>query len=86
MFLGSYTLAQIAEHGSKENCWIGIEGKVYDVTEYVGSGFHPGKEAILKGCGKDATSLFNNRPNGSGAHSAMARNILKRYLIGTIAQ
>ena len=78
------TMDEVAKHGSKEDCWLLIEGKVYDVTAYVGSGFHPGKEAILMGCGKDATEIFNNRPNGSGSHSAKARGFLQKYYIGEL--
>ena len=80
-----YTLEQVAEHDSKENCWLAIEGNVYDVTPFIASGFHPGKLAILLGCGKDATVLFNTRPMGSGtAHSERARKSLPKYLIGTL--
>lgn len=83
----TFTLSQIAEHGTRESCWLAIEGKVYDVTPFVKSGFHPGKEAILQGCGKDATELFNTRPMGSGtAHSERARTMLPKYLIGNLAQ
>ncbi len=85
--VATYTLEQIAEHGSKESCWMAIEGKVYDVTPFVQSGFHPGKDAILQGCGKDATTLFNTRPMGSGtAHSERARSMLPRYFVGDLAK
>jgi len=82
----SYTLDQIAQHASKDNCWFAIEGKVYNVTSYIANGLHPGGEAILLGCGKDATNLYNDRPNGSGPHSAKARNSLTNFEIGTLAQ
>lgn len=82
----AFTLAQVAEHPDKNSCWLALEGKVYDVTPFVASGLHPGKEAILQGCGKDATELFNNRPNESGAHSERARSMLPKYLIGELAQ
>lgn len=83
----TYTLAQIAEHKDKESCWLAIEGKVYDVTPFVKSGFHPGKDAILQGCGKDATVLFNTRPMGSGtSHSERARSMLPKYFVGDLAQ
>ena len=82
----SYTLTQVAEHGNKDSCWLAIEGKVYDVTPYIESGFHPGKEAILNGCGKDATEIFNNRPNGSGSHSEKARGFLPKFLIGELSK
>ena len=81
----TYTMVQVAEHDSKENCWLVIEGNVYDVTPFIASGFHPGKLAILLGCGKDASVLFNTRPMGSGtAHSERARKSLPKYLIGTL--
>jgi cytochrome b involved in lipid metabolism len=83
----TYTLAQIAEHGSSESCWMAIEGKVYDMTPFVKSGFHPGKDAILQGCGKNATELFNTRPTGTGTpHSERARSMLPKYFIGDFAQ
>lgn len=79
-----YTLEEVATHNHKDDCWLVMEGVVYEVTPYVQSGFHPGKEAILMGCGKDATELFNNRPNGSGAHSDRARSMLQKYYKGLI--
>lgn len=83
----TYTLTQVAEHAQQDNCWLAIEGQVYDVTPFVASGFHPGKAAILDGCGKDATELFNTRPMGSKtAHSEKARSMLGKYLIGNLAQ
>lgn len=82
------TLEEIAKHDNKEDCWLAIEGKVYDVSPYVASGFHPGKLAILQGCGKDATELFNTRPmsKNPSAHSSRAREMLPKYFIGDLAQ
>lgn len=83
---GSYTLDQIAQHATADDCWFAIEGKVYDVTSYIADGLHPGEEAILLGCGKDATDLFNKRPGDGEAHSDKARNFLPNFEIGTLAQ
>lgn len=83
----NYSLAQVGEHADKDNCWIAMDGQVYDVTPFVDSGFHPGKDAILQGCGRDATELFNTRPMGSGtSHSERARKMLPKYLIGQLAK
>ena len=82
----TYTLAEVGLHNSKENCWLAIEGKVYDVTSYIESQKHPGGEAILQGCGIDASELFNNRPNDKGAHSEKARGFLVNYYIGDLAK
>ena len=82
-----YSLAEIEKHNTKDNCWFAVSGKVYDVTPYVARGMHPGKEAILEGCGKDATVLFNTRPMGSGtAHSDRARDYLNNFQIGDLQE
>lgn len=82
-----YSLAEVEKHNTKDNCWFAVSGKVYDVTPYVASGMHPGKEAILEGCGKDATVLFNTRPMGSGtAHSDRARDYLNNFQIGDLQE
>lgn len=80
----SISLSEIAEHATADSCWMAIQGKVYDVTPFVKSGFHPGKDAILMGCGKDATEIFTNRPNGSGSHSEKAFSNLPKYQIGVL--
>jgi len=82
---GSYTLEQITEHSTAEDCWFAIEGSVYDVTQFIADKKHPGGAAILEGCGKDATELFETRPMGSGTeHSAAARELLQTFEIGTL--
>lgn len=58
-----YTLAQVAEHATKESCWTTINGSVYDITSYIPR--HPGGERnIMKVCGKDGTSLFEGQHGG----------------------
>merc|ERR1712216_83275 len=48
-----YTASEVASHNSTTDLWIIVDGKVYDVTEYVGE--HPGGDAIAKNAGGDAT-------------------------------
>lgn len=80
-------LDEVAEHATKDDCWMVIEGKVYDTTEFISSGKHPGGSAILQGCGKDATSLFNTRPMGSKTpHTPTARSFLPKFQIGVLAK
>ena len=86
MMTTTYTLAQVAEHATKDDCWMAMEGGVYDITAVIASGKHPGGAAIISGCGKDATAMFNNRPNGSGAHSEQARAGLMGTKIGDLAE
>lgn len=79
----NYTLEEIALHDNKDDCWLAIKGKVYDVT--AGIEKHPGGEAILEGCGIDATELFTTRPMGSGTeHSPEAYSYLENYYLGDL--
>jgi cytochrome b involved in lipid metabolism len=79
------TLVEIASHSTAEDCWFAINGKVYDVTEFIAGGKHPGGAAVVQGCGMDATELFETRPMGSGTpHSDTARGWLENYYIADL--
>ncbi len=79
----SYSISEVALHSSEADCWLAISGKVYNVTAMIPN--HPGGKAILQGCGKDATDLFETRPMGSGTpHSQNARTFAANYLIGDL--
>ncbi len=83
----SYTLEEVASHDNKDDCWLAIEGGVYDATPFIAAGQHPGRDAILAGCGIDATELFNTRPMGSGTpYSDQARTLLADYYIGKLVE
>ncbi|KAL1855674.1 hypothetical protein Daus18300_011055 [Diaporthe australafricana] len=48
----------IAQHTSKESCWVILYGNVYDVTDFLSE--HPGgSKIILKLAGKDATEEYD---------------------------
>ncbi|KAL4890584.1 FMN-dependent dehydrogenase-domain-containing protein [Aspergillus ambiguus] len=50
--------ADVAQHNSRESCWVIVHGKAYDVTEFLPE--HPGgQKIILKYAGKDATEEFD---------------------------
>lgn len=74
----TYTLSDLAAHSSASDCWLAIDGKVYDVTNYIGK--HPGGNEITKGCGKDATQMFKQE-----GHSRQANLIASEYQIGILA-
>ncbi|TPX69106.1 hypothetical protein SpCBS45565_g02702 [Spizellomyces sp. 'palustris'] len=55
--LARYTLEDVAQHKKRDDLWMAIQGKVYNVTQYVK--FHPGGAGqLMRGAGKDATELF----------------------------
>ena len=76
----SYSLAEVALHDKREDCWLAIEGKVIDATVFIAEGKHP-NDKILDGCGKDATSIFKNIPKHAGPTPQEA---LKQYQIGVL--
>lgn len=77
-----YTTDQIATHSTKNDCWLIIDGGVYDVSQYLNQ--HPGGVAqVIPFCGKDATQAFKTR-GGKGTHSESANTIKQEYQIGTV--
>merc|ERR1719313_2723759 len=55
---GGITLADVAKHTTKGDCWVAVNGQVLNVTGFLPN--HPGGElAILTFAGKDATEEFN---------------------------
>jgi cytochrome b involved in lipid metabolism len=70
-----FTAAEVAEHSTADDCWLILDGKVYEVTEFIPS--HPGGKAILKGCGKDATQMFAGHPES-------AKAMKEKYYIGDL--
>ena len=84
-------MKEITKHNSKSDCWILVDGKVYDITSYFGS--HPGGNSTMSAtCGKDATDAYKTKdpyatsPNSGSNHSSRARSLLNNYYIGDLNQ
>jgi cytochrome b involved in lipid metabolism len=68
--------SEVAEHSKAEDCWVVINGKVYNVSAYLSE--HPGgPEIILDQAGKDASEDFEDT-----GHSPEARSTLKKFYVG----
>ena len=74
-----YTLADVARHKHKNDCWIVVHDNVYDMTPHVQNheGWTNGSKqttllAILSGMGEDCTLDFDE------VHSGHARKMLPR--------
>lgn len=80
----TYSAAEVATKNSRDNCWLIINGKVYDVTKFLSE--HPGGvSAITPYCGKEASKAFETQDQGSGGgHSSSAQQMLSSYFIGNL--
>ena len=53
-----YTAADVAAHNKADDCWLVVDGVVYDVTKFLSE--HPGgKKVIVAVAGQDATKKFH---------------------------
>mmetsp|Transcript_12947 Transcript_12947/g.31707 ORF Transcript_12947/g.31707 Transcript_12947/m.31707 type:complete len:89 (-) Transcript_12947:1311-1577(-) len=74
----NYTEEEVAKHNSEDSCWIVINNKVLDVTQWLKR--HPGgKTVLLEIGGRDASFDFTSVGHSRGAWKEMAK-----YEIGTI--
>jgi hypothetical protein len=71
------TLSTIGTHNSIADCWTALDGKVYNLSPYIGS--HPGGSAISVLCGKDGSSILDAK------HTLAYAAIVSSYQIGVLA-
>ena len=63
------TMDEVSKHNSESDCWIVVDGVVYDVTKFLKA--HPGGKTVLVAyAGKDATNEF---------YDFHARDVMEKY-------
>jgi cytochrome b involved in lipid metabolism len=84
-------MEEIGKHNKQTDCWMLIDGKVYNITSYFGS--HPGgNPKMLATCGEDATAEYATKnpsatsSSGGSSHSSSATGMLANYYIGDLNQ
>ena len=77
--LPQYTLAEVGKHCTRDDAWLIIDERVYDVTRFIDK--HPGGVGpVVNMAGKDCTDVFANY------HAArIYKQMLPAYLIGEMA-
>lgn len=74
-----FQLSEVELHNKITSCWIIINDRVYDITEYLDE--HPGGHHILlQHAGKDATEAFEQI-----GHTSKAYHELNKYVIGRVS-
>jgi cytochrome b involved in lipid metabolism len=75
-----YTAAEVSHHQSKNELYVIIHGKVYNISPFLDD--HPGgEEALLDVAGQDATEAFED-----AGHSSGAKVILACLLLGDLME
>lgn len=75
-----YSMEQVAERDSADECWVVINDVVYDFTDYIAE--HPGGETNVIGtCGTDASGVF---AGDGGPHSQDNLQRLESYIVGEV--
>ena len=74
-----YTLSEIQNHNTKQNCYTIINGKAYNLTEFIDKHMG-GSEKILNLCGKDGSSAFTNKHG----ENEKAIKTLESFYIGEV--
>lgn len=76
------TVDEVRNHSSESDCWLIINGAVYNVTSYIP--IHPGgAQEISSLCGQDATTAFATQ-GGEGQLSNDADSDLTSLIIGKL--
>jgi cytochrome b involved in lipid metabolism len=74
------SLAEVARHSSADDCWMAINGTVYNLTAYLPE--HPSQPSfILPWCGREATEAYQTKTRGR-THSPQADQALADFSMG----
>lgn len=77
--LPRFTMKEVAGHNTRSDLWIVVDGRAYDVTNYVSK--HPGGDLPIENmAGKDCTDVFANY------HAAKVyKHMLPPFLVGEVS-
>ena len=77
---------EVAKHSSSADCWVIVEGNVYNLTQFLGQ-HSGGGSAIVPYCGKDGTNAFLTKDQSpSQSHQGGDLSILNVYKLGALNQ
>ncbi len=82
--LAEITMEELARHDHEDSCWNAIDGKVYDVTDYIPD--HPtDPEVMYEWCGRESTEAWETKGYGR-PHSRRAERMLEPMLVGRLKE
>ncbi|KNC83400.1 hypothetical protein SARC_04341 [Sphaeroforma arctica JP610] len=79
--LEPFTMDEVREHANKDDCWIIIDGVIYDVTSLLSQ--HPGGQAVLLSFGgKDVSAEYHAMKHSSQAQAMRPGLAVGRLILG----
>ena len=76
-----YTMEEVAAHATIDDCWLVVDGMVYDASGYAAA--HPGGASrIADICGTDASNAFRNQHGNQG----MPNRTLSGFEVGLLTK
>lgn len=85
MSLPEYTLEEVSKHNTAEDLWLIINGRVYNVTDFLEK--HPGgQKPFLHYAGQDATERFLKITNHASFYNASDKTpeFMNNMCVGTL--
>jgi len=79
-----YTVTDVGEHNTTDDCWMIYDEKVYDLTDYLS--LHTRFMDITNWCGNDMTEDFQTKAGEGRDHKMSSYSLLEVYYIGDIVQ
>ena len=74
----------LALHNKPTDCWMAIDGFVYNVTPTLEDHFRRYEYALDSWCGKEATQAWKTKDSGKKPHSRKANLMLKNLMVGVL--
>jgi len=74
---GPFTVEEVQKHTNRDDYWIIIDNKVYDVSEFYLD--HPGGDIIIHNAGKDSSKGFKE-----ARHPDYVSDMMEEHYIGDI--
>jgi cytochrome b involved in lipid metabolism len=76
------TAAELARHAEPGDCWMAIDGVVYDFSAYIP--LHPAPPIVMtQWCGREASEAYHTKGYGR-PHSPAADTLLPPYRVGVL--
>ena len=73
------TISELSSHNSKNDCWVLLDSKVFDITGYIAKDSNPDYSGS---CGKNGTKEILNSTPSNTANKILQK--LNNYYIGVI--